>query len=44
METFCAIFPCYGRFFADFSTVWKNISRFFHAMEKLSFWAVSGCF
>ena len=34
METFFAIFPRYGKFFEDFSTVWKTFSKFFHAMEN----------
>ena len=34
METFFAIFPQYGKFFAIFSTLWKKFRRVFHAMEN----------
>jgi hypothetical protein len=34
------IFPQYGRYFDDFSMLWKNFSTIFHTMEKLSFWGV----
>ena len=28
-------FPQYGKYFGDFSTLWKIIGRFFHAMERM---------
>ena len=34
MENFLRIFPQYGNFFRDFSTVWKTFLKFFHAMEN----------
>jgi len=50
MEDFLTNFPCYGKSFADFSTLWKNFLGFFHAMEemfpwcgKLGFWGVFAC-
>ena len=35
MEKFSRNFPQYGKYFLDFSTLWKIFGRFFHAMEKL---------
>ena len=31
MEKFSRIFPQYGKYFRDFSTLWKN---FFHSVEN----------
>jgi len=36
MENFLRNFPQYGKYFSDFSTVWKTFCDFFHAMEKIS--------
>ena len=35
MENFSPIFPQHGKYFRDFSTLWKIFGRFFHAMEKV---------
>jgi len=34
MENFFALFPRYGKFFGDFSTVWKIFFQVFHSMEN----------
>ena len=42
MENFFAVFPRYGKIFSTlwkkevvFSTQWKNVSRYFHTMERM---------
>ena len=34
MENFLTIFPCYGKYFRQFSMVWKKC---FHAVENFCF-------
>jgi len=34
MENILEIFPQYGKFQVDFSTLWKKFLRFFHSMEN----------
>ena len=38
MEDFFPIFPRYGRFYGDFSTLWKIFLGIFHAMEDFLPW------
>jgi hypothetical protein len=55
MENFWRFFPRYGKFFGEFSTLWKTILKIFHAMENFGlrrgkradnarYQRVSGCF